>query len=183
MPAIPCSVPECQFQTAAGLSSEVGLQVKLLHRQDAHAMAPVVPQPPSPSPSKAMRPTRPTVTAGMSESDWSFFLHEWARYTRLTGIKDEILRDELWSCMEESLRQLAFSEGFAAQTENELITKNKDLAVTTLHPSVHVVALHQMMQQENESIKAFTARVKGTASNCRLTKTCSKVGCAQEVSY
>ena len=83
----------------------------------------------------------------MSESDWSFFLHEWARYTRLTGIKDEILRDELWSCMEESLRQLAFSEGFVANTEIELISKIKDLAVTTLHPSVHVVALHQMLQQ------------------------------------
>ena len=119
----------------------------------------------------------------MSESDWSFFLHEWARYTRLTGIKDEILRDELWSCMEESLRQLAFSEGFVANTEIELISKIKDLAVTTLHPSVHVVALHQMLQQENESIKAFTARVKGTASNCRLVKTCSKVDCDQEVSY
>ena len=81
------------------------------------------------------------------------------------------------------MRQLAFSEGFVANTENELISKIKDLAVTTLHPSVHVVALHQMLQQENESIKAFTARVKGTASNCRLTKTCSKAGCDQEVSY
>ena len=183
MPAIPCSVPDCQFQTAAGLSSEVGLQIILLHRQDVHGMTPAAPQPPSPSSAKAMRPTRPTVNAGMSESEWSFFLHEWARYTRLTGIKDEVLRDELWSCMEESLRQLAFSEGFVAKTETELISKIKDLAVTTLHPSVHVVALHQMLQQENESIKAFTARVKGTASNCRLIKTCSKVDCDQQVSY
>ena len=115
----------------------------LLHRQDAHAMAPVVPQPPSPAPSKAMRPTRPTVTAGMSESDWSFFLHEWARYTRLTGIKDEILRDELWSSMEESLRQLAFSEGFVAQTENELITKS---AQTCKKAQMHRQCLRKLMR-------------------------------------
>ena len=62
------------------------------------------------SPIKAMRLTRPTATAGMIESDWNFFLHEWARYTRLTEIKDEILHDELWSFMEESFRQLAFSD-------------------------------------------------------------------------
>ena len=79
-----------------------------------------------------MRPTRPTVIAGMSESEWSFFLHEWARYTRLTGIRDEILRDELWSCMEDNLRQLAFSEGFVANTEPELIAKISSDHTTSL---------------------------------------------------
>ena len=102
----------------------------------------------------------------MGESEWNFFLHEWGRYTRLTGISDATLRDELWSCMESDLRQLAFSEGFTANIEDKLLLKIKDLAVTVLHSSLHVVALHQMSQQEGESVKAFAARVKGTANNC-----------------
>jgi hypothetical protein len=94
-----------------------------------------------------------------------------------------VLRDELWSCMESDLRQLAFSEGFSATTEAELVKHIKDLAVTVLHPCVHVVALHQMQQQEAETAKAFGARVKGTASNCTLVKTWPKTGCNQKVSY
>ena len=74
-------------------------------------------------------PTRPTVKAGMNESDWSFFLHEWGRYSRKTGIKDDVLRVELWSCVETYLRQLAFSEGFSATTEGELLQQIKSLAV------------------------------------------------------
>ena len=85
--------------------------------------------------------------------------------------------------MESDLRQLAFSEGFSATTEAELLLKIKDLAVTVLHPSAHVVALHQMSQQEGETVKAFRARVKGTASNCNLVKTCPKMGCDQKVSF
>ena len=101
----------------------------------------------------------------MSETDWNLFIfmHKWSRYTRHRGISDSVLQDKIWSCMEADLRQLAFSEGFSATTEAELVKHIKDLAVTVLHPSVHVVALHQMQQQESVTAKAFGARVKGTA--------------------
>ena len=148
------------------------------------AAAPALPQQATvQSASKVERPHRPTVTAGMSETDWNFFLHEWGRYTRQTGIQDVTLRDELWSCMEPDLRQLAFSEGYQATTEAELLKQIKELSVTVLHPSVHIVALHQMKQQEGETVKAFSARVKGTASNCNLTKTCSRTDCNQTNSF
>ena len=162
------------------------MQLLLMHRQDVHAGAPAA-HPPASSNHHSMikveRPSRPSVTAGMSETDWNFFIHEWRRYTRQTGVTDVVLRDELWSCMETELRQLAFSEGFTANTEDELLKQIKSLAVTILHPSVHVISLHQMSQQESETIKAFSARVKGTASNCNLTKTCIKLGCDQSVPY
>ena len=184
-PAILCTVKDCEYTTPTNLSSEVAFQTLLLHRKDTHNEP--MPQHPvqtaAPPTCRVERPTRPSVTAGMSETEWNFFMHEWGRYTRQTGISDAILRDELWSCMEADLRQLAFSEGFVANTEDEILHKIKDLAVTVLHPSSHVVALHQMSQQEGESVKAFAARVKGTASNCNLVKTCPKVGCTQKVSF
>ena len=162
------------------------MQLLLMHRQDKHANLPTVQAPASPnhqSTAKIERPSRPSVTAGMSETDWNFFIHEWGRYTRQTGITDTVLRDELWSCMETELRQLAFSEGFTANSEAELLTQIKSLAVTILHPSVHVISLHQMSQQESETVKSFSARVKGTATNCNLNKTCTKSGCNQSVPY
>ena len=186
-PAIPCTVGECTWTSPAQLSSEVAMQLLLMHRQDIHSDLDAAPAPllhaPVQSAGKVERPHRPTVTAGMSETDWNFFLHEWGRYTRQTGIQDVTLRDELWSCMESDLRQLAFSEGYQAATEAELLKQIKELSVTVLHPSVHIVALHQMKQQDGETVKAFSARVKGTASNCNLTKICSKTGCTQTNSF
>ena len=157
-PAIPCTVPECQFATPANLSGEIAFQLLQNHRQDVHGRQ--NPETPPAQPAfKTERPARPSITAGMSETDWNFFLHEWNRYTRQTSISGATLRDELWSCMETDLRQLAFSEGSTATTEEELLKKIKDLAVTVLHSSVHVVNLHKMTQAEGETAKAFAARV------------------------
>ena len=163
------------------------MRILLLHRQDVHQIAdPPPPQAKQQIPSNTARvekPTRPAVTAGMNESDWNFFLHEWRSYSHPTGIKDEVLRDELWSCMETDLRQLAFSEGFSATTEDDLLQQIKRLAVTVLHPSVHVITLHSMTQQEGETTTSFAARVKGTAGNCNLSKICSKADFTKKVSF
>ena len=64
----------------------------------------------------------------------------------------------------------------------ELLPAIKKLAVTSLHPSVHVVALHQLRQDSSESTKAYSARVKGLAKNCNLVKTCTRDGCSEKVS-
>ena len=40
-----------------------------------------------------------------------------------------------------------------------------------------------MQQQDGEQIKAFAARVKGTAKNCHLTIKCIKEECDPEVPY
>ena len=184
-PALPCTVPECNFTTPANLTSEVAMQLLVMHRQDQHGTAPLPGSlsTPNSSTAKVERPARPTIKQGMSETSWNFFLHEWKRYTRQTGIKEATLIDELWSCMDTELRELAFNEGFEAASEEDLLANIKSLAVTILHPSVHVVALHRMQQQDGESIKAFGARVKGTAKNCNLTKLCTKIGCDQQVPY
>ena len=65
--------------------------------------------------------------------------------------------------MEEDLRQLAFSEGFSATTKDELLQKIKDITVTVLHPSVHVVSLYYMTQLDGVTVEAFAARMKRTA--------------------
>ena len=77
----------------------------------------------------------------MSEESWRFFLDEWSRYKRQTGISGQELLDELWTCMAEELRQIAFAEGGTTNltTEEAMTIKIKTLAVISLHSSVHVV--------------------------------------------
>ena len=118
-PPIACSVVECKY---------------LLHRKDVYGelLPPAPSQPAATATSRVERPARPSVTAGKSESEWNFFLHEWGRYTRHTGISDAVVRDELWSCTKSNPGQLAFSEGFFVMTKAELLLKIKDLAVTVL---------------------------------------------------
>ena len=129
-PAITCYVTDCGYPTPANLFSNAALQVYL-------PLAPA--QPAAPSTSRVERPARPSVTEGITESEWNLFLHKWGRYTWQTRISDVMLRDELGSCMETDLRQVAFNQGFVI-TKEEL--KIKDLSIMILHPSSHVVALH-----------------------------------------
>ena len=131
---------------------------------------------------KVDKKVRPTISPQMTEEGWRFLLDEWSRYKRQTGIQDQVLLDELWSCMSEDLRQLAFAEGGSAQllTEGDMLARIKKLAVVTLHPSVHVVALHELRQQSDENVQTFAARVRGIAASCGLTKECE---CSKVVSF
>ena len=37
--------------------------------------------------------------------------------------------------------------------------------------------------QQGESTKAFSARIRGTATNCKLEKTCMRASCSELVSF
>ena len=119
----------------------------------------------------------------MTEEGWRFLLDEWSRYKRQTGVVAQQLLDELWGCMTEDLRQLAFAEGGSVElaTEADMLARIKKLAVVTLHPSVHIVSLHELRQQSDENTQTFAAKVRGIAGSCGLTKLCS--GCQATVSF
>ena len=178
----PCSVPDCPYRTPEGIPTWDLLTQQLdIHQKSVHP-APVANAGPVPgagggggSSSKTAKKTRPSITNQMSEESWRFFIDEWSRYKRQTGIKDQELLDELWSCMTDDLRQLAFAEGGSANlaTELEMTKRIKSLAVISLHSSVHVVNLHEMRQQSDENVHSFAARVRGIATSCGLQKKCS----------
>ena len=119
----------------------------------------------------------------MSEADWEFFDHRWKRYVRQTKLTGQNLMDELWATLDVELERLAFHDNIVATNETELLKEIKKLAVTILHPSVHIVALHEAKQDSDEPTKLFSARIKGIASNCNLRKKCSKLGCTESVSF
>ena len=181
-PSQQCSVPGCLYSTPENIPTWEMLTTHLnTHAQSVH-------QPPpagnanTPS-SKTAKKNRPSITNQMSEETWRFFLDEWGRYKRQTVIKDQELLDELWSCMTDELRQLAFAEGGTSSlaTEEAMTARIKSLAVVTLHSSVHVVNLHELRQQSDENVHAFAARVRGIAASCNLQKKCN--GCQAVVTF
>ena len=125
---------------------------------------------------------RPEISSEMTEHDWRFFLSEWVDYKRATGISGQHLLDELWSCMAPDVKRLAFDQGGkeTLTSEDLMLARIRQLAVSVLHAAVHTVALHDARQTGDESTKAFAARVRGTAANCELAKDCS---CGLKVSF
>ena len=155
-----------------------------IHQQTVHPTpAAGPPTPGTTSAPRTAKKERPTISSQMTEEQWRFFVDEWNRYKRQTKVKDQELLDELWSCMVEELRQLAFAEGGSAnlQTEDAMTKKIKSLAVVSLHSSVHVVNLHEQRQQSDENVHSFAARVRGIAASCGLQKKCP--GCDQTVNF
>ena len=78
---------------------------------------------------------------------------------------------------------MAFQDGISHTDPKDLLNAFKTLAVTTVHPALHVVSLHETKQLSEESVKAFCARVKGIARNCNLEKLCTKALCNESVSF
>ena len=174
-----CSNAACDFETPPNIPTyELVIKCLELHNQSVHMSSSR-----TEATAKVEKPKRPSVQAGMSETDWTFFVHKWDRYVRQTKLEGQQLIDELWACMDSEIERLAFNDNIAATTQSEIMESIKKLAVTVLHPSLHVVALHEMKQQSSETTKTFSARVKGVATNCNLTKKCSKMGCGETVSF
>ena len=176
----PCSANNCDYETPEGIPTWDLLTTHLnTHVIAAHQTATAVPRT---SQSKLAKQSRPVVSEDMSEEAWRYFVNEWERYKRQTGIKDQELLDELWCCMNDNLRQLAFSEGGTKDLTNEdlMLTRIKSLAVVSLHPSVHTVNLHGLKQFQNENVHTFAARTRGVAASCNLVKSCT---CNAVVNY
>ena len=153
------------------------------HTTVAHAVVPDPARQPHGVRPKPAPVQRPDIDLGTSETDWNFFKAEFDRYKRTTGIVGQTILDELWHCQSKQLRILMQSDSSTAtlDTELKMLDKLKSLAVTTLHSAVHLIALRDLKQAQAESIRAFIARARSTASNCGLSKPCT--GCQTEVSF
>ena len=179
---LPCSAAGCDWSTPPGVPDFVQLiQLMSLHNNQAHPAGHQGGGEHRPTTKVDKRP-RPDVSMEMTEHDWRFFLSEWQDYKRATGVADQHLLDELWSCMTSDLKRLAFDQGGkeTLTTEALMLARIRQLAVSILHAAVHTVSLHDSRQSAEESTKAFAARVRGIAANCELTKDC---GCGLKVSF
>ena len=181
---VPCGVSSCSYTTPLGAAMKEMLEFLKIHVASAHpGQAATTAQAHAAKPTtKVDKRPRPEISCEMSEHDWRFFLSEWEDYKRATGVTDQHMLDELWSCMSPDIRRLAFDQGgkTSLDTEDKMVKMIKGLAVSVLHEAVHTVELHEARQLSTEPTKAFAARVRGIATNCNLTKKCV---CTKEVTF
>ena len=178
-PPMECSLEGCGYVTPGAIPSyELVIKTLEVHTNAVHKVhTNVTPK------IMTEKPKRPTISVNMTESDWVFHEHKWQRYKRQSGIAGQQVLDELWASLDAEMERLAFQDGIEDKDPDTLLSRFKRLAVTTVHPSLHVVTLHNLKQNSDENVKAFAARVRGIAKNCELKKTCSKTGCNEAVSF
>ena len=133
------------------------------------------PTPPASTTAQVEKIRRPTITAGGTTEEWSYFLQRWATYKAATHIKGPEAVYQLLDCCEEQLRRdLARLFGDLSTADEDAVLKRiKDLAVRAENVLVAREELHNCRQDRDEPVRTFCARLKGIALTCQYRTTCS----------
>jgi hypothetical protein len=183
MPTLPCPVPDCTFTWPAATPPEALVSLIDLHARTAH------PQTHGTSPStasqiaKAEKVKRPVVMAAGTSEEWAYFVQRWSDYKAATRLSGTDVIFQLLECCDEALRKdLTRTYGALTSSDETTVLANiKTLAVRQENVMVARVQLQQMMQDRDEPVRAYAARVRGHASICLFTAGCTQ--CNTEVDY
>ena len=149
---MPCEVPGCEYRTRVGLTSfDQQFTALRLHLTMAHPDLREMLENPAgaalqPS-TKAEKLSRPALGEDITEVEWSFFLSEWRRYKRSTGLAGQSIIDQLWACASHSLARSCYQSGaMATTTEKELLEIMKKLSIKSQNNLISVVQFLSMSQ-------------------------------------
>ena len=125
---------------------------------------------------KPEKTRRPSLQKGISEDRFLTFQRQWARYKKSTGMQDEsMIRAQLLACCSEELGDELdnfHGEKLDEKNESELISEIRKLAVVAQNNLVNIMRLRSLVQDRDEPVKSFMARLKGVAKVCKLTVKC-----------
>ena len=124
---------------------------------------------------KVEKVKRPTIAAAGTSEDWAYFTSRWSDYVAATKIvgKDRVV--QLLECCDEPLRKdLTRSAGgsLTSKSEEAVLAAIKKLAVREENTMVARVALHNMRQDRDETVRSFGARLRGQAGICKFIVNC-----------
>ena len=163
MPAIRCPhVPECDYMTESDSTVGETILVIQMHEKAKHQ------QPETPcNLSKADKVRRPIIKVGGRSEDWQYFTTRWKEYAAATKLAegDKVL--QLLECCDEELRRdLTRTAGgtLSEKTLTEVMQAIQKLAVREENIMIARFTLHQMVQDADEPIRNFGARIKGQAN-------------------
>lgn len=161
-----CPYPECQWSSQ---EEDHALLVALLQMHE-RAIHPV-----PPAGATVEKIKRPSITAGGTTEEWSYFLQRWETYKAATHVTGPDAVYQLLDCCEEQLRRdLARLFGDLSSTaEHTVLARIKDLAVRAENVLVAREELHNCRQDRDEPVRSFCARLKGIALTCQYTTECS----------
>ena len=166
MPKVKCSFPDCPY-TTNDLPAKLVLKLLDIHA-GSHATLPQ-------RTVKVDRVRRPTISSAGTSEEWQYFQTRWGEYVAATKISGTDRVIELLECCDDQLRKdltRAAGKSLTTQSEEEVLRAIKRLAVREENIMVAWVALHNMCQDNNETIRSFSARIRGQANVCHYNTAC-----------
>ena len=172
-----CAAEGCQYSTPPNIPTwDQLIKVMELHVRQAHPgpgqQGPVVG---GNTGSKQEKLPRPSLEAGISDADWSFFVSQWDRYKRSTKILGQEAIDQLWACASEELSRQCHDAGVDKDTsEKDLLAMLRLCSIKAQNKLVNVVEFLNSSQNVDEPIAKFISRVRGQSKVCDFTVKCTK---------
>ena len=176
MSATSCPVSDCTYVIPAGTDPAVVVQLLQMHQNDAH-MRPSVSI-------NAEKVSRPKVKAAVTSEDWAYVASRWSEYKQATRLSGTDCVIQLLECCDEDLRRdlTRLSGGsLSTQPEKTVLASMRSLAVREENLMVARVQLHNMVQDHDEPVRTFAARLRGQAAVCNYSIPCTRDGCEQTV--
>ena len=133
---------------------------------------------------KVEKVKRPTISSAGTSEEWTYFISRWNDYVEATKVTGKDKTVQLLECCDEQLRKdLTRNAGgtLTGQTEQVVLKAIRALAVREENTMVARVALHNMRQDRDETIRSFGARLRGQAGVCKFVIKCPQ--CDSDVSY
>merc|ERR1712030_200852 len=110
----------------------------------------------------------------MSEAAWEFKTVQWTGYIeQITATVSQKLQQLQAACTPDLLQRVYDTGSYSTLTSAELfMVAMEKIAVLKVHKAVHTMNMWKMSQQSDENIRAFAARITGTADLCGMTLKC-----------
>ena len=168
MAAVRCPFPGCTYSTPEGMEPAVTAVILSTHALSHSAGAVKA----KPAPIK-----QPDITSGGTTENWSYFVTRWKAYSGAVQLSGQDVIIQLLECCYSKLRRdiTRNAVGLEDMTEEGLLEAMRSLAVREENPKVARVALSRMVQDREEPVRAFAARLRGQAEVCWFVKKCT--GC------
>ena len=171
--SIKCPIPGCDYEIGEVQNDCKNTlhQLHLQHHQSQTANA-----------VKPEKLKRPCLAIENSTEEWNFFVSRWENYKQSTGLTASKITTQLIECCDEALLKdliRVHRDSLYSLVEEDLLKAIRRLAVQEDNTLVARFKLHGLKQDNGESIRSFSSRLRGQANICKLIVTCPKCNFAE----
>ena len=152
MPKVKCPLENCDYETPELSDTIVAALItahSTIHNQGNNK-------------SQAEKIKRPTISNGVSNEEWTYFLSRWDNYKTVSKIcEEEEEAIQLLECLDEDLRKTlsrSVGDNLKKKKATELLKDIKSLCVQEENILIARIDLHSMTQEHDEPIRTYVAR-------------------------
>ena len=113
----------------------------------------------------------PEIPPEMTHPQFRKFRVDWDVYKQITGLPTNYIANHLYSacCSEVQTSLINTKSNCLSLPENELLDTIQLIVTKQTNPAVHRMNFRRIVQQENETIKEFTVRLRSAAIDCEFS--------------